>query len=78
MIPDLYNGSHQAGKLGAAILYATHEPELPTPAGLTCHGPITGFRFSVKPLRTGIQREPMAASYGRQLIVRDVLPVPAR
>ncbi|MFE0737487.1 GNAT family N-acetyltransferase [Streptomyces sp. NPDC058855] len=89
-------GSHQAGKLGAAVLYATHEPELtdfyaglgftlspdgigiPTPTGLICHGPTKGFRFSVKPLRTGIQMEPMATPYGRQLVVRGVLPVPAR
>ncbi|GDY70209.1 hypothetical protein AQJ43_36585 [Streptomyces avermitilis] len=89
-------GSHQAGKLGAAVLYVTHEPELtdfyaglgftlspdgigiPTPAGLICHGPIKSFRFSVKPLRTGIQMEPMATPYGRQLVVRGVLPVPAR
>ncbi|MFF4085193.1 GNAT family N-acetyltransferase [Streptomyces sp. NPDC001777] len=89
-------GSHRAGKLGAAVLYATHEPELtdfyaglgftlspdgigiPTPAGLICHGPTKGFRFSVKPLRTGIRMEPMATPYGRQLGVRGVLPVPAR
>jgi GNAT superfamily N-acetyltransferase len=89
-------GSHQAGKLGAAVLYVTHEPELtdfyaglgftlspdgigiPTPAGLICHGPIEGFHFSVKPLRTGVQMKPLATPYGRHLIVRNVLPVPAR
>ncbi|MFD5079552.1 GNAT family N-acetyltransferase [Streptomyces sp. NPDC058371] len=60
-------GSHSAGKLGAAVLCATHDPELtdfyaglgftaspdgigiPTPAGFICHGPIKGYRFSVKP-----------------------------
>ncbi|WP_327135863.1 GNAT family N-acetyltransferase (plasmid) [Streptomyces sp. NBC_01343] len=89
-------GSHPAGKLGAAVLYATHEPELtdfyarlgftlspdgigiPTPAGLICHGPLKGFKFSVKPLRTGVQMEPMATPYGRHLVIRGVLPVPAR
>ncbi|MET9914937.1 GNAT family N-acetyltransferase [Streptomyces sp. NPDC006476] len=89
-------GSHQTGKLGAAVLYVTHEPELtdfyaglgftlspdgigiPTPAGLICHGPIKGFRFSVKPLRTGVQMEPLTTPQGRQLVVRGVLPVPAR
>ncbi|MFF8604166.1 GNAT family N-acetyltransferase [Streptomyces sp. NPDC015232] len=88
--------SHQAGKLGAAVLYVTHEPELtdfyaglgftlspdgigiPTPAGFICHGPTKGFKFSVKPLRTGVQMEPMATPYGRQLVIRGVLPVPAR
>ncbi|WP_369199126.1 GNAT family N-acetyltransferase [Streptomyces djakartensis] len=87
--------SHQAGKLGAAVLYAAHEPELMDfyaglgftlspdgigipPSGLICHGPTKGFRFSVTPLRTGVQMEPMATPYGRQLVVRGVLPVPAR
>ncbi|MFI1031299.1 hypothetical protein [Streptomyces sp. NPDC020951] len=58
--PSAYNG--------AAVLYATHEPELtdfyaglgftlspagidiPTPTGVICHGPSSGYRFSVKPL----------------------------
>jgi hypothetical protein len=40
--------------------------------------PRVEVRFSVKPLRTGIQMEPMATPYGRQLVVRGVLPVPAR
>ncbi|MCO8308771.1 GNAT family N-acetyltransferase [Streptomyces sp. RKCA744] len=89
-------GSHPAGKLGAAVLYATHEPELtdfyaglrftlspngigiPTPTGLIYYGPSKGYRFSVKPLRTGVQMEPMATPYGRQLVIRGVLPVPAR
>lgn len=89
-------GSNPDGKLSAAVLYATHEPELtdfyaglgftlspdgigiPTPAGLICHGPTKGFRFSVKPLRTGVQLEPMPTPYGRQLVIRGVLPVPAR
>ncbi len=89
-------GSHSEGKLSAAVLYATHEPELtdfyaglgftlspdgigiPTPAGFICHGPIQGFRFSVKPLRTGVQMEPMPTPYGRQLVIRGVLPVPTR
>ncbi|WP_406156365.1 GNAT family N-acetyltransferase [Streptomyces sp. NBC_01005] len=74
-------GSNPDGKLSAAVLYATHEPELtdfyaglgftlspdgigiPTPAGLICHGPTKGFRFSVKPLRTGVQLEPMPTPY---------------
>ncbi|WP_327328666.1 GNAT family N-acetyltransferase (plasmid) [Streptomyces sp. NBC_01210] len=88
-------GSHEEGKLGAAVLYATHEPELtdfyaglgftlspdgigiPTLAGFICHGPIKGFRFSVKPLRTGIQLQPMPTPYGQQLVLRGVLPLPA-
>ncbi|MCX4539003.1 hypothetical protein OHA79_52635 (plasmid) [Streptomyces sp. NBC_00841] len=87
-------GSHPAGKLGAAVLYVTHEPELtdfyaglgftlspdgigiPTPAGLICHGPIKGFRFSVKPLRTGVQMQPMPTPYGRHLVIHGVLPLP--
>ncbi|MGW4788577.1 GNAT family N-acetyltransferase [Streptomyces sp. NPDC004230] len=87
-------GSHPAGKLGAAVLYVTHEPELtdfyaglgftlspdgigiPTPAGLIHHGPIKGYRFSAKPLRTGVQLEPMATPYGQQLVIRGVLPSP--
>lgn len=89
-------GSRPAGKLGAAVLYVTHEPELtdfyaglgftlspdgigiPTPSGFICHGPIEGLRFSVKPLRTGIQMEAMPTPYGRHLVVQGVLPVPAR
>ncbi|MCZ1000767.1 GNAT family N-acetyltransferase [Streptomyces mirabilis] len=88
--------AHPTGKLGAAVLYATHEPELtdfyaglgftlspdgigiPTPAGFICHGPIKGYRFSVKPLRTAVQMEPLPTPYGRQLVIRGVLPVPAR
>ncbi|WP_322872283.1 GNAT family N-acetyltransferase [Streptomyces goshikiensis] len=88
--------SPPAGKLGTAVLYATHEPELtdfyaklgftlspdgiaiPTPAGLICHGPTKGYKFSVKPLRIGIQMEPMATPHGQHLVIRGVLPVPAR
>lgn len=50
---------------------------IPTPAGFICHGPIKGFRFSVKPLRTGVQMQPMPTPYGRQLVIRGVLPGPA-
>ncbi|MEJ8653709.1 GNAT family N-acetyltransferase [Streptomyces sp. MS1.AVA.3] len=89
-------GSQPAGKLGAAVLYATHEPELTdfyaglgfalspdgigiaTPSGFVCHGPIKGYRFSVKPLRTGVQMQPMRTPYGQQLVIRGILPVPAR
>lgn len=89
-------GSHEEGKFGAAVLYATHEPELtdfyaglgftlspdgigiPTPLGFICHGPTKGFRFSVKALRTGVQMDPMPTPYGRQLVLRGVLPGPAR
>ncbi|WP_406364398.1 GNAT family N-acetyltransferase [Streptomyces sp. NBC_01579] len=88
-------GSHPAGKLGAAVLYVTHEPELtdfyarlgftlspdgigiPTPTGFICHGPIKGFRFSAKPLRTGVQMQPMPTPYGRHLVIDGVLPLPA-
>lgn len=88
-------GARPAGKLGAAVLYTTHEPELtdfyaglgftlspdgigiPTPAGLICHGPTAGYRFSVKPLRTGVQMQPMPTPYGRHLIIQRILPVPA-
>ncbi len=31
-----------------------------------------------QPLRTGVQMESMATPYGRQLVVRGVLPVPVR
>ncbi|MEU8550567.1 hypothetical protein AB0C81_26900 [Streptomyces roseoverticillatus] len=48
----------------------------PTPAGFICHSPNKGFRFSVKPLRTGVQMEPMPTPYGKQLVIRGVLPVP--
>lgn len=51
---------------------------IPTPAGFICHGPIKGFRFSVKALRTGVQMEPLPTPYGRQLVIRGVLPGPAR
>ncbi|GHE09650.1 helix-turn-helix domain-containing protein [Streptomyces alanosinicus] len=27
---------------------------IPTPTGVICHGPIRGFRFSVRPLRTAV------------------------
>lgn len=87
-------GSYLAGKLGGAVLLATHEPELtdfyaglgftvspdgigiPTPTGFICHGPIKGFRFSVKPLRTGVQMKAMPTPYGRQLVVQGILPLP--
>ncbi|MFF9984700.1 GNAT family N-acetyltransferase [Streptomyces erythrochromogenes] len=49
---------------------------IPTPTGLICHGPTMGFRFSVKPLRTGVQMKPMATPYGRQLVIQDILPLP--
>ncbi|MFI9311114.1 GNAT family N-acetyltransferase [Streptomyces triculaminicus] len=49
---------------------------IPSPLGFICHGPTTGFRFSVKPLRTGVQMQPMPTPYGRQLVVRGVMPVP--
>ncbi|MFF7647008.1 GNAT family N-acetyltransferase [Streptomyces canus] len=51
---------------------------IPTPVGLICHGPIKGFRFSVKPLRTGVQLQDMPTPYGQQLVIRGVLPGPAR
>ncbi|MFD5514038.1 hypothetical protein ACFWIB_40990 [Streptomyces sp. NPDC127051] len=51
---------------------------IPTPLGLICHGPLEGFRFSVKPLRTGIQMESMPTPHGRHLIIRGILPGPAR
>ncbi|MFD3722844.1 GNAT family N-acetyltransferase [Streptomyces sp. NPDC058674] len=51
---------------------------IPTPLGLICHGPIEGFRFSVKPLRTGIQMDPMPTPHGHHLIIRGILPGPAR
>ncbi|MFI1154710.1 hypothetical protein [Streptomyces sp. NPDC020817] len=51
---------------------------IPTPAGIISHGPLKGFKFSVKALRTGVQMEPVATPYGRHLVIRDVLPVPAR
>ncbi|MBP5942723.1 GNAT family N-acetyltransferase [Streptomyces acidiscabies] len=49
---------------------------IPTPTGFICHGPTKGFRFSVKPLRTGVQMKPMATPYGRQLVIQGVLPLP--
>ncbi|MES4909461.1 MULTISPECIES: GNAT family N-acetyltransferase [unclassified Streptomyces] len=89
-------GSRPEGKLGAAVLSATHKPELtdfyaglgftlspdgigiPTPAGFICHGPTKGYRYSVKPLRTGVQMQPMPTPYGRQLVIQGILPLPAR
>ncbi|MER7692624.1 GNAT family N-acetyltransferase [Streptomyces sp. NPDC097610] len=50
---------------------------IPSPLGFICHGPIEGFCFSVKPLRTDVQMEPMATPYGRQLVIRGILPGPA-
>lgn len=69
-------GSHQGGKLGAAVLYATHEPELT--------GFYAGLGFILSPdgieatAHRRVQMEPMATPYGRQLVVRGTLPVPAR
>ncbi|MGW9676414.1 GNAT family N-acetyltransferase [Streptomyces koyangensis] len=51
---------------------------IPTPLGLICHGPIKGFCFSVKPLCTGLQMQDMPIPYGRHLVIRGVLPGPAR
>ncbi|WP_434600010.1 GNAT family N-acetyltransferase [Streptomyces sp. A5-4] len=51
---------------------------IPTPLGFICHGPINGFRFSVKPLRTGVQMESLPTPYGRHLVILGVLPGPAR
>ncbi|MFG3532983.1 hypothetical protein ACGF8B_40745 [Streptomyces sp. NPDC047917] len=50
---------------------------IPTPLGFICHGPIKGFCFSVKPLRTGVQMQAMPTPYGRQLVIRGILPGPA-
>ncbi|MER6105132.1 GNAT family N-acetyltransferase [Streptomyces sp. NPDC001832] len=50
---------------------------IPTPLGFICHGPIKGFRFSVKPLRTGVQMEPLPTPYGRRLVIHGILPLPA-
>ncbi|MBV9025898.1 MAG: GNAT family N-acetyltransferase [Streptomycetaceae bacterium] len=50
---------------------------IPTPTGLICHSPIEGYRLSVKPLRTGVQMQPMPTLYGRQLVIRGILPAPA-
>lgn len=92
-------GSHPTGKLGAAVLYVTHEPELtdfyaglgftlspdgigiPTPAGFIYHGPTKGYRFSVKPLRTGVQMQamptPMGGSWSSTGFCRSPRPDPA-
>ncbi|MGW0315097.1 hypothetical protein [Streptomyces flavidovirens] len=51
---------------------------IPSPLGFICHGPIKGFRFSVKPLRTGVRMQAMPTPYGRQLVLRGVLPEPVR
>ncbi|PIB04517.1 MULTISPECIES: GNAT family N-acetyltransferase [Streptomyces] len=50
---------------------------IPTPLGFICHGPIKGFCFSVKPLRTGVQMQDLPTPYGRQLVIRGILPGPA-
>ncbi|MEU0811875.1 hypothetical protein [Streptomyces sp. NPDC005970] len=49
---------------------------IPMPTGFICHGPIKGFRFSVKPLRTGVQMKAMPTLYERQLVLQGVLPLP--
>ncbi|MEV5204501.1 hypothetical protein [Streptomyces sp. NPDC053720] len=41
--------------------------------GFICHGSIKAFCFSVKPLRTGVQMQAMPP-YGRQLVIRGILP----
>ncbi|NGO13137.1 GNAT family N-acetyltransferase [Streptomyces sp. HC44] len=50
---------------------------IPTPAGFICHGPTKDYRISVKPLRTGVQMQPMPTPYGRQLVIHGVLPLPS-
>ncbi|MFE0726061.1 MULTISPECIES: hypothetical protein [Streptomyces] len=42
------------------------------------NGARKGFRISVKLLRTGVQMQDMPTSYGQQLVIRGVLPGPAR
>lgn len=65
-------------QVGARLHLLPRGHRHPRPAGLICHDPVKGFRFSVKPLRTGIQIEPMATPYARPLVVPGVLPIPAR